>query len=46
MIQMTIVLESGTLGEPKAEADGVGSSAGGWIAHSMIMGQPVAAGVA
>jgi hypothetical protein len=35
------VLDSGTLGEAKAEADGVGSSAGGWIVCSVIVGQPV-----
>jgi hypothetical protein len=40
------VQESGTLGEAKVEASGVGSSAGGHIACSTIVGQPVASGSA
>ena len=40
------VLESGTPGEPEAEAGGAGSSTGGWIARSAIAGRPVATGSA
>src|SRR5713101_3544742 len=40
------VSESGTPGKPDAEADRAGSSMGGCIAHSVIMGQPVASGSA
>ena len=38
------VLESGTPGEPEAEADGGGGSAGGRIARSAIAGRSVALG--
>ena len=40
------VQESGTPGEPEAEAGGTGSSAGGRIAHSAIAGRPVTSGSA
>jgi hypothetical protein len=43
---VTGLQESGTLGEPEAEAGGAGSSAGGHIMHSTITGQPVASGSA
>ncbi len=41
-----ILLEPGTPGEPEVEAGGVGSSVGGRIARSAIVGQPVASGSA
>ena len=43
--QTTILLDSGTPGEPEAGADGAGS-AGGRIARSAIAGQPAATGSA
>ncbi len=41
-----VMLEPGTPGEPEAEAGGAGSSAGGRIARSAIVGRPVASGSA